>query len=112
MGRGKLLQDPHKYLCRLCIGLAIISLVAVAHAGNVSTKPPTSGDAQSAEAVQDSDDGYGDIDEFLVFDTKFTYRLPKNFTASLGVDNLTDESYHVSHPYPRRTYLAELKWNF
>ncbi len=60
----------------------------------------------------DTRDGYGGIDEFLVFDTKFTYRLPQNFTASFGVDNLTDESYHVSHPYPRRTYLAELKWNF
>ncbi|OIP98141.1 MAG: hypothetical protein AUK55_03510 [Syntrophobacteraceae bacterium CG2_30_61_12] len=60
----------------------------------------------------DTGDGYGSVDEFLVFDTKFTYRLPKNFTASLGVDNLTDESYHVFHPYPRRTFLAELKWTF
>ncbi len=60
----------------------------------------------------DHNDGYGSIDEFLVFDAKFTYRLPKNLTASFGVDNLTDESYHVSHPYPRRTYVAELKWVF
>jgi iron complex outermembrane receptor protein len=60
----------------------------------------------------DTEGGYGGIDEFVVFDTKFTYRLPKNFTASFGIDNLTDESYHVSHPYPRRTYLAELKWSF
>ncbi len=60
----------------------------------------------------DKKDGYGGIDEFLVFDTKLTYRLPKDFTFSFGVDNLTDERYHVSHPYPRRTYLAELKWRY
>jgi iron complex outermembrane recepter protein len=60
----------------------------------------------------DPHDGYGAIDEFLVFDAKFTYRLPMGFTASVGVDNLTDESYHVSHPYPRRTYLTEVKWKF
>lgn len=60
----------------------------------------------------DHGDGYGAIDEFLVLDAKLTYRLPKNFTTSIGVDNLTDESYHVSHPYPRRTFVAELKWKF
>jgi len=56
--------------------------------------------------------GYGGIDEFLVFDTKVSYRFLKNLLGSVGVDNLTDESYHVSHPYPRRTFLAELKWTY
>lgn len=58
----------------------------------------------------DTGGGYGAIDEFLVFDARFTYRFQKGFSASIGVDNLTDELYHVSHPYPRRTVFAELKW--
>lgn len=60
----------------------------------------------------DTGGGYGGIDEFLVFDTKFSYRIHKNWSASIGVDNITDELYHVSHPYPRRTVFAELKWVF
>lgn len=60
----------------------------------------------------DTNDGYGAVDRFLVFDTKFSYKLHKNLTAAVGVDNITDELYHVSHPYPRRTFFANLKFNF
>ncbi|MBM4135988.1 MAG: TonB-dependent receptor [Nitrospira sp.] len=64
--------------------------------------------------LDNSDDkgGYGGIDDFLVFDTRFSYRFQKNLTATLGVDNITDESYHVSHPYPRRNYYANLNYTF
>jgi iron complex outermembrane receptor protein len=60
----------------------------------------------------DTKGGYGGVDDFLVFDTKFSYLFSKNWLASLGVDNLTDELYHVSHPYPRRTLFAELKYTY
>ena len=60
----------------------------------------------------DTEGGYGGVDDFLVFDAKFTYRFLPGWQASVGVDNITDELYHVSHPYPMRTYLAELKYTF
>jgi len=60
----------------------------------------------------DTKGGYGGIDDFLVLDVKFSYRFLKSLSASVGVDNLTDELYHVSHPYPRRTYFVELKYYF
>ena len=60
----------------------------------------------------DTNGGYGGVDDFLVFDVKFSYRFPKGFEATLGVDNITDEEYYVSHPYPMRTYFAELKYSF
>lgn len=60
----------------------------------------------------DGEGGYGGVDDFLVFDAKFTYRFIPGWQASVGVDNITDELYHVSHPYPMRTYLAELKYTF
>ncbi len=60
----------------------------------------------------DTEGGYGGVDSFLVFDARVSYRLLQNLTAAVGVDNITDELYHVSHPYPRRTVLAELKWVF
>ncbi len=66
------------------------------------------------DTLDNSDDkgGYGGIDDFLVFDTRFSHRFQKNLTATLGVDNITDELYHVSHPYPRRTYYANLNYTF
>jgi len=55
---------------------------------------------------------YGSVGDFLVFDTKFSYSFQKNLKATVGIDNITDELYHVSHPYPRRTYYANLKYTF
>lgn len=60
----------------------------------------------------DTEGGYGGVDDFVVVDAKFSYRFTDNWQASLGVDNLTDELYHVYHPYPMRTYFAELKYTF
>ncbi|MCB2146300.1 MAG: TonB-dependent receptor [Deltaproteobacteria bacterium] len=60
----------------------------------------------------DTEGGYGGIDDFLVFDAKFSYRFSSSWLAAVGVDNITDELYHVSHPYPMRTFFAELKYTF
>lgn len=60
----------------------------------------------------DSEGGYGGIDDYLVFDAKSSYKLLENLTGSVGVDNITDELYHVYHPYARRTFFAELKYAF
>ncbi len=60
----------------------------------------------------DTQGGYGGVDDSLVFDTKFAYKFHKNWTASLAVDNLTDEEYFVSHPYNKRTWFTEVKYDF
>jgi iron complex outermembrane receptor protein len=64
--------------------------------------------------LDNSDDngGYGGMDEYLVFDARMSYQIHKYVTATLGVDNITDELYYEYHPYPRRTFFAELKLAF
>ncbi len=71
-----------------------------------------SGDQYSELDNSDTNGGYGGVDDFLVFDVKFSYHFTPGFDATLGVDNITDEEYYVSHPYPMRTYFAELKYSF
>ncbi len=70
------------------------------------------GDQYSELDNSDIYGGYGGVDEYFTLDARFSYRLTRFWTASLGVDNITDELYHVSHPYPRRTYFAELKFSY
>jgi len=60
----------------------------------------------------DTEGGYGGIDDFLVFDTKFSYKFSKNWLASIGVDNITDQLYHVYHPYPGRTVFVRIEVGF
>ena len=55
---------------------------------------------------------YTGASAYLVLDLRYRYRLASRTVASLGVDNLTDRSYWNFHPYPQRTWLADLKHNF
>lgn len=58
----------------------------------------------------DTNDGvYGGVSKFLVMDAKFSYRLDKNISMSVGVDNLNNEKYYAAHPYPQRTWMAQIK---
>ena len=52
--------------------------------------------------------GYGGMDSYTVFDAKIMYVFLKNYRVSAGVDNLTDELYHSSHPLARRTFFSSL----
>ena len=55
--------------------------------------------------------GYGGADKYVVVDCKATVSIRKNFTASLGCDNVGDKRYHVFHPMPERTFFFEVSWN-
>ncbi|GAB3783090.1 TonB-dependent receptor [Dyella agri] len=55
-------------------------------------------------------DTYGAVSRFTVADAKLRWRFARQWTASLGVDNLTNQHYWVYHPYAGRTWFGELHW--
>ena len=52
------------------------------------------------------------FDSFFVADIKSQYKFDKHWTGSVGVDNLFNEKYTLYHPFPQRTAVATLKYNF
>lgn len=67
------------------------------------------GDLDNADTTSDV---YGAIDGYLFLDLKATYKISKSGKVSLGVDNVTDASAFVAHPWPQRTYYIEGSVNF
>lgn len=57
-------------------------------------------------------DTYGGTSRFFVLDARLRYKLDRQWSAAIGVDNLTNRRYYVYHPYPQRTLSAELKYDF
>ena len=55
---------------------------------------------------------YTGASPYLVLDARYRYRLAPKTVASLGVDNLTNRTYWNFHPYPQRTWVADLKHSF
>lgn len=55
---------------------------------------------------------YGATSKYFVLDARVLYKMAKQWSAAVGVDNLTDEKYYAFHPYPQRTFHAELKFAY
>ncbi|HEU4458783.1 MAG TPA: TonB-dependent receptor [Methylibium sp.] len=58
-----------------------------------------------------NDFAYTGFSRFTVADLRLQYRPGGPWSLALGIDNLTDESYWAFHPYPQRTFHAELRWD-
>lgn len=55
---------------------------------------------------------YGGRSTFGVFNAKVLYRFAKQWSASLGIDNIGNARYFTLYPYQQRTYFASLKFDY
>ena len=55
---------------------------------------------------------YTAASRFTVLDVRARYAFEPKLVAAIGIDNLTNAEYWNFHPYPGRTFVAELKYDF
>ncbi|HZZ31054.1 MAG TPA: TonB-dependent receptor [Phenylobacterium sp.] len=76
-------------------------------------------------AARYSDRSFGTIDNsdpyantyqgfggYFVADAHVRYRINPHLAADVDVDNLGGRSYFLFHPFPQRTFIADLKYSF
>ena len=54
---------------------------------------------------------YQGFAEWFVMDTHANYRVSRHWSAGAGIDNLLNRKYFLFHPFPQRTYVANLKYS-
>jgi len=54
---------------------------------------------------------YQGFEGYFVADARAVYHLRPRIDVSAGVENLTDKRYFLFHPFPGRTFTAELHWH-
>jgi iron complex outermembrane receptor protein len=54
---------------------------------------------------------YQGASSYFTADLRVVYRIARHWEAALGIDNLNNYRYWNFHPYPQRTWVAELKWD-
>lgn len=54
---------------------------------------------------------YGGRSSFSVFDFKLRYKIDKQWSASVGIDNITNVKYYTLYPYSQRTVFAGIKFD-
>lgn len=55
---------------------------------------------------------YTGASKYYTTDLRIRYKVNKQWSAAVGVDNLNNYQYWNFHPYPSRTYVAEVKFDF
>ncbi len=55
---------------------------------------------------------YFGVSRFFVVDARARWQIDKTFSAAFGIDNLNNAKYWNFHPYPQRSYVAELRADF
>jgi len=54
---------------------------------------------------------YTGVSDYLLADLRVQYRFSKQWKASFGIDNIGNATYWAFHPYPQRTFHAELAFD-
>ena len=54
---------------------------------------------------------YQGVSKFATVDARVLYRITRQWSAAVGIDNLNNYQYWNFHPYPQRSYSAELKFD-
>ncbi|RZI42580.1 TonB-dependent receptor [Herbaspirillum sp. HC18] len=54
---------------------------------------------------------YMGVSKYFTTDLRVKYQVAKQWTAAFGIDNLNNYKYWNFHPYPQRSYTAELKFD-
>jgi iron complex outermembrane receptor protein len=55
---------------------------------------------------------YQGFEGFLVADARANFRIGEHWNAAFGVENLTNEKYYLFHPFPQRSFTAELTYRW
>jgi len=56
-------------------------------------------------------DAYFGASKYFVVDVRVRYQISRQWSAAFGIDNLNNEQYWNFHPYPQRTYTAQLRFD-
>ena len=55
---------------------------------------------------------YTGITSYLVADVIAKYRITKQLTAIGGINNINNDKYWIFHPFPQRTFFAQLRFSY
>jgi iron complex outermembrane receptor protein len=55
---------------------------------------------------------YMGVSRFFVVDLRARWQVNATVAAAIGIDNVNNDRYWNFHPYPQRSYVAELKADF
>ena len=85
--------------------------------------PPAANRLALTAAMRYSSRNFGTIDnsdrvgntfqsfyKYLVVDLRAEWKLAEHWTLGVGIDNVNNDKYFLFHPFPQRSFSADLKF--
>jgi len=92
------------------------TLVATWHEGEATALTLAARYASRSFATIDNSDvvarAWQGFQGYFVVDARASFRVGPHWQAAVGVENVGDRRYFLFHPFPGRTFTAELAWRF
>jgi iron complex outermembrane receptor protein len=92
------------------------TLVATWHEGEGTAFAVAARYASRAFATIDNSDVVGHtwqgFEGYLLVDARASFQVGRHWQAAVGVENIADRRYFLFHPFPGRTFTAELAWRW
>ena len=54
---------------------------------------------------------YFGASHYLTLDLRLRWQIDRQWSAAFGIDNLNNQQFWAFHPYPQRTYHAQLQFD-
>ena len=54
---------------------------------------------------------YQGVSRFFTVDARVRWQIDRQWSAAVGIDNLNNDHYWNFHPYPQRSYRAEMSFD-
>jgi iron complex outermembrane receptor protein len=92
------------------------TLVATWHEGEGTALTLAARYASRSYATIDNSDvvarAWQGFQGYFLVDARASFRVGPHWQAALGIENVGDRRYFLFHPFPGRTFTAELAWRF
>ena len=99
-------------LCCAAASLISATMVLTWHQGEAAAFTVAGRYASRSYGTIDNSDvvshTYQGFESYFVVDARANFRVGKYWEAAIGVENIGNERYFLFHPFPQRTFTAEM----
>ncbi|GAA0312321.1 TonB-dependent receptor [Sphingomonas oligophenolica] len=102
---GRLLPSVPRWKSTLVVTWRPTNQVSLTAAGRYASR--MYGSLDNSDVVGNTYQGF---DKYLVVDLRAQFRVTEHWALGLGVDNINNDRYFLFHPFPQRSFSADMTW--
>ena len=104
---GKLLPQVPRWRATIVTTWRPTDRIALTAAARYSSR--NFGSLDNSDVVGNTFQGFY---QYFVVDLRAEFRVNRHWALGLGVDNVGNDRYFLYHPFPQRSFQADLRWKF